>query len=462
MIKGEKHSFINCFITVEYNQSSILICLSNLREYSMSSAIEKIYAREILDSRGNPTVEVDVTIQKNIMGRAAVPSGASTGEHEAIELRDNNEKRYLGKGVRLAINHINTTIADALKGIDVTKQIEIDQLMINLDGTENKSNLGANAILGVSMAVAHTGALATQQPLYQYLGGRSANTLPVPMMNILNGGSHADNTVDIQEFMIFPFGANTFSEALQMGTEIFHHLKAVLKSKGMNTSVGDEGGFAPNLNSNEEALEVILEAIEKAGYKPGEDIYLALDVAASEIYSNGKYNLESEGRTLSSDEMVEYFASLANKYPIVSIEDGLHEDDWSGWSHLTKELGGKVQIVGDDLTVTNLKRLQRAIDENSMNSILIKLNQIGTVTETIQAVEMARNAGFGAVISHRSGETEDTTIADLSVAMGMGQIKTGSASRTDRICKYNQLLRIEEALGASAKFAGIDFLGKTN
>ena len=424
--------------------------------------IAKIQARQILDSRGNPTIEVEVFTDDGSFGRAAVPSGASTGVHEAMELRDNDKGVYMGKGVLKAVDNVNAILNDELNGGYIFDQNLIDRVMITLDDTENKAKLGANTILGVSLAVAKAGAQASGLPLYKYIGGINANTLPVPMMNILNGGSHADNTVDIQEFMIFPFGANTFSEALQMGTEIFHHLKAVLKSKGMNTSVGDEGGFAPNLNSNEEALEVILEAIEKAGYKPGEDIYLALDVAASEIYSNGKYNLESEGRTLSSDEMVEYFASLANKYPIVSIEDGLHEDDWSGWSHLTKELGGKVQIVGDDLTVTNLKRLQRAIDENSMNSILIKLNQIGTVTETIQAVEMARNAGFGAVISHRSGETEDTTIADLSVAMGMGQIKTGSASRTDRICKYNQLLRIEEALGASAKFAGIDFLGKTN
>lgn len=427
----------------------------------MNSAIEKIHAREILDSRGNPTVEVDIILKNGTMGRAAVPSGASTGDHEAIELRDKDNTRFLGKGVLSAVNHINTTIADALKGMDVTKQVEIDQLMINLDDTHNKSNLGANALLGVSMAAAHTGAKATGKPLYQYLGGDSAKTLPVPMMNIINGGSHADNTVDIQEFMVFPFGATTFSEALRMGTEIFHHLKSVLKSKGMNTAVGDEGGFAPNLSSNEEAVEVILEAIEKAGYKAGQDIYLALDVAASEIYDNGKYNLDSEGRSLSSNEMVDYLGSLIKKYPIVSIEDGLHEDDWDGWKHMTAELGSTIQIVGDDLTVTNITRLQRAIDENSMNSILIKLNQIGTVTETIQAVEMARNSGFGAVISHRSGETEDTTIADLSVAMGMGQIKTGSASRTDRICKYNQLLRIEEELGSDATLANIGVLGKS-
>ncbi|MBH83016.1 MAG: phosphopyruvate hydratase [Candidatus Marinimicrobia bacterium] len=427
----------------------------------MNSAIEKIYAREILDSRGNPTVEVDVSVQCGIMGRAAVPSGASTGDHEAIELRDGDETRYLGKGVRNVVNHINTTIADALKGFDATKQIDVDHLMIDLDGTENKSNLGANALLGVSMAVARTGAKLAEKSLFRHLGGDDATLLPVPMMNILNGGSHADNSVDIQEFMVVPFGASTFSEALRMGTEIFHHLKSVLKSKDMTTSVGDEGGFAPNLNSNEEALEVILEAIEKAGLKPGMDIYLALDVAASELYKNNTYNLYSEGRQLKSEEMVDYLGSLAEQYPILSIEDGLHEDDWAGWNHCTDKLGSKIQIVGDDLTVTNIKRLQRAIDDKSMNAILIKLNQIGTVTETIQTVEMARNAGFGAIISHRSGETEDTTIADLAVAMGMGQIKTGSASRTDRVCKYNQLLRIEEELGINAKFANMSVLGRS-
>ena len=427
----------------------------------MNSAIEKIYAREILDSRGNPTVEVDVSVQCGIMGRAAVPSGASTGDHEAIELRDGDETRYLGKGVRNVVNHINTTIADALKGFDATKQIDVDHLMIDLDGTENKSNLGANALLGVSMAVARTGAKLAEKSLFRHLGGDDATLLPVPMMNILNGGSHADNSVDIQEFMVVPFGASTFSEALRMGTEVFHHLKLVLKSKDMTTSVGDEGGFAPNLNSNEEALEVILEAIEKAGLKPGMDIYLALDVAASELYKNNTYNLYSEGRQLKSEEMVDYLGSLAEQYPIISIEDGLHEDDWDGWNYCTDKLGSKIQIVGDDLTVTNIKRLQRAIDDKSMNAILIKLNQIGTVTETIQTVEMARNAGFGAIISHRSGETEDTTIADLAVAMGMGQIKTGSASRTDRVCKYNQLLRIDEELGIRAKFANMSVLGRS-
>ena len=427
----------------------------------MNSAIEKIYAREILDSRGNPTVEVDVLVQCGIMGRAAVPSGASTGDHEAIELRDGDETRYLGKGVRNVVNHINTTIADALKGFDATKQIDVDYLMIDLDGTENKSNLGANALLGVSMAVARTGAKLAEKSLFRHLGGDDATLMPVPMMNILNGGSHADNSVDIQEFMVVPFGASTFSDALRMGTEVFHHLKSVLKSKEMITSIGDEGGFAPDLNSNEEALEIILEAIEQAGLKPGMDIYLALDVAANELYKNNTYNLYSEGRQLNSEGMVEYLGSLSEQYPIISIEDGLHEDDWTGWNYCTDKLGSKIQIVGDDLTVTNIKRLQRAIDDKSMNAILIKLNQIGTVTETIQTVKLARNAGFGAIISHRSGETEDTTIADLSVAMGMGQIKTGSASRTDRVCKYNQLLRIEEELGINAKFADMSVLGRS-
>ena len=427
----------------------------------MNSAIEKISAREILDSRGNPTVEVDVLVQCGIMGRAAVPSGASTGDHEAIELRDGDETRYLGKGVRNVVNHINTTIADALKGFDATKQIDVDYLMIDLDGTENKSNLGANALLGVSMAVARTGAKMAEKSLFRHLGGDDATLMPVPMMNILNGGSHADNSVDIQEFMVVPFGASTFSDALRMGTEVFHHLKSVLKSKEMITSIGDEGGFAPDLNSNEEALEVILEAIEQAGLKPGMDIYLALDVAANELYKNNTYNLYSEGRQLNSEGMVEYLGSLSEQYPIISIEDGLHEDDWTGWNYCTDKLGSKIQIVGDDLTVTNIKRLQRAIDDKSMNAILIKLNQIGTVTETIQTVQLARNAGFGAIISHRSGETEDTTIADLAVAMGMGQIKTGSASRTDRVCKYNQLLRIEEELGINAKFADMSVLGRS-
>jgi len=425
----------------------------------LNSAIEKIYAREILDSRGNPTIEVDVITRSGHHGRSSVPSGASTGEYEAIELRDMDEKRYLGKGVRKAVNNINTTIGEALNGLNVIEQTEIDKLMIKLDGTENKSNLGANALLGVSMAVAHTGSKVSDMPLYSYIGNNNSNLLPMPMMNILNGGSHANNSVDIQEFMIIPFGANTFSEALQMGTEIFHHLKSVLISKSMTTAVGDEGGFAPDLSSNDEAIEVILESIIKTGLKPGSDIFIALDVAASELFEDNCYNLISENKKLETDEMIEYLSNLVNNYPIISIEDGLHEDDWAGWSKLTSQIGENVQIVGDDLTVTNKLRLKQAIDENSINAILIKLNQIGTVTETIQAIEMARDAGLGAIISHRSGETEDTTIADLSVAMGMGQIKTGSTSRTDRICKYNQLLRIEDELGMNAKLANKTNLG---
>ena len=425
----------------------------------MNSIIEKIYAREILDSRGNPTIEVDVITKSGVMGRAAVPSGASTGGHEALELRDGDNSRYLGKGVRNAINNVNTIISVTLKGCDVTQQSENDNLMIALDGTENKSRLGANAILGVSMAIAHAGAKVKNQPLYSYLGKDNDHILPVPMMNILNGGSHADNLVDIQEFMIMPFGADSFSEALQMGTEIFHHLKSVLKSKEMTTAVGDEGGFAPDLKSNEEAIDVILESISKAGLSTGKDIMLALDVAASELFENNIYNLYSENKKLESTEMVNYLNDLVKKYPIISIEDGLHEDDWGGWKQLTKALGQQVQIVGDDLTVTNISRLKHAIEEHSINAILIKLNQIGTVTETIQAIEMAKKANLGAIISHRSGETEDTTIADLAVGMGMGQIKTGSISRTDRTCKYNQLLRIEEELGKTAKIANLSYLG---
>ena len=426
----------------------------------MNSAIQKIHAREILDSRGNPTVEVDVITLDGIVGRSAVPSGASTGEHEAIELRDLKKDRYLGKGVRNAVKNINITIAEALNGANVLDQENIDNHLIKLDGTENKSNLGANALLGVSMSVAHAAAKTENKSLFHYLGGDDATIMPVPMMNILNGGSHADNSVDIQEFMVVPYGASKFSEALQMGTEIFHHLKLVLRKRNLTTSVGDEGGFAPNLESNQEALDIILKAIELAGYRPGEDIYISLDVAASELYEQNKYHLYSEGKKLNSKEMTSYLSSLVKQYPIISIEDGLNEDDWAGWTHLTKKLGSQIQIVGDDLTVTNIKRLKRAIDEKSMNAILIKLNQIGTVTETIEAVKMAKIAGFGAIISHRSGETEDTTIADLAVAMGMGQIKTGSASRTDRICKYNQLLRIEEELGVKANLADISFLGQ--
>jgi len=424
----------------------------------MSSSIEKIYARQILDSRGNPTVEVDAFLKSGIMGRASVPSGASTGEHEAIELRDGNKNLFLGKSVLKAVKNINTKIANVLNNQDALNQKNIDEILINLDGTENKSVLGANSILGASMAIAHAAAKYKKMPLYRSIGSENSNLMPMPMMNIINGGSHADNSVDIQEFMIMPFGARNFSEALQMGTEIFHHLKDVLKKKGMATSVGDEGGFAPNLKSNEEALEVIDKAILKSGLQSGKDVFFALDVAASELFNNNKYHLSSEGKSLTSEEMVQYLISLTQNYPIISIEDGLDENDWKGWTNLTKELGNKVQIVGDDLTVTNINRLKKAIDEKSMNAILIKLNQIGTVSETLQAINMAKKSNFGAIISHRSGETEDTTIADLSVAMGMGQIKTGSASRTDRVCKYNQLLRIEEELGSNAKLAGIEIL----
>ena len=427
----------------------------------LHSAIKNIHAREILDSRGNPTVEVDVHLNSGIVGRAAVPSGVSTGEYEAIELRDNDPSRYLGKGVHRAVENINTELASALRGLDTTNQEQLDQIMINLDGTENKSRLGANAILGISLAAARAGATLLGKPLYSHLRRGDAITIPAPMMNILNGGSHADNTIDIQEFMVFPLGADTFSEALRMGTEVFHNLRTVLKSKGLNTSVGDEGGFAPDLSSNEEAIEIILEAIDLSGYKAGDDIFLAIDVAASEFFDGNLYRLDSEGRALSSEEMITYFCQLVNKYPIVSIEDGLDQNDWKGWAKLNFELGKRVQIVGDDLTVTNLKRLQRSIDEKSMNTILIKPNQIGTITETIQAVELANKAGYAVVISHRSGETEDTIIADFAVAMGMGQIKTGSASRTDRVCKYNRLLRIEEVLGNVSHFATINVLGKS-
>ena len=423
------------------------------------AAITRVQAREILDSRGNPTVEVDVYLSDESFGRAAVPSGASTGEHEAVELRDGDQDRFLGKGALNAVRNVNQQIAPIVKGYNALDQKTLDKCMIDLDGTPNKSNLGANAILGVSMAVSRAAAASQNLPLYRHLNS-DARLLPVPMLNIINGGSHADNNVDIQEFMIFPIGADSFSHALRMGAEIFHYLKKVLSSKGLNTSVGDEGGFAPNLSSNEEAIEIILEAVEKSDYSIGKDISLALDAAASEFYIDGAYRLESENRTLTSDEMVEYFEGLTKKYPIISIEDGLAENDWEGWKVFNGELGSKIQIVGDDLTVTNIPRLQRAIDEQSMNAILIKLNQIGTVTETVEAVELARETEFGVIISHRSGETEDTFIADFAVAMGMGQIKTGSASRTDRICKYNQLLRIEEELGTSAKFPGRKVLGQ--
>ena len=419
------------------------------------SLIVEIYAREVLDSRGNPTVEVEVTTENGIVGTAIVPSGASTGIHEAVELRDGDKARYLGKGTLNAVNNVNEKIADELIGFDVFDQIGIDSALIQIDGTDNKSNLGANAILGVSMAVARAASIESDTPLYEYIGGVNAKTLPVPMMNILNGGEHADNNVDIQEFMVMPAGAVSFKEALRMGTEVFHNLKTVLKSKGYNTAVGDEGGFAPNLNSNEEALQTIMEAIEKAGYVPGKDIFLALDVASSEMYENGKYNFKGEGKVYTSEELVNYYSNLVNKYPIISIEDGLSEDDWDGWKLLTEKLGNKVQLVGDDLFVTNYSRLNLGINKGIANSILIKLNQIGTITETLDAIELAKTNGYTCVISHRSGETEDTTIADLAVAVNSGQIKTGSASRTDRICKYNQLLRIEDRLGENSKFLGL-------
>ncbi len=423
------------------------------------SFISQIHARQILDSRGNPTVEVDVITQNGVLGRAAVPSGASTGKHEAVELRDGDKNVYMGKGVLKAVQNINTVIFEELQGAYVLDQTAIDNALIALDGTDNKGNLGANAILGVSLAVARAAAEETGIPLYNYIGGVNANLLPIPMMNILNGGSHADNKIDIQEFMVMPVGATCFSEGLRMGAEIFHNLKAVLKSKGHSTNVGDEGGFAPNLGSNEEAIETILIAIEKAGYKPGKDIYIALDAAASEFYNSDKklYEFESTGDKRTSDEMVDYWKSWVNKYPILSIEDGLAEDDWSGWANLTKAVGQKIQIVGDDLFVTNTKRLAQGIKDKSANSILIKVNQIGSLTETINAVDMANRASFTSVMSHRSGETEDNFIADLAVALNTGQIKTGSASRSDRMAKYNQLLRIEEALGASARYLGKDF-----
>ncbi|WP_027965437.1 phosphopyruvate hydratase [Halalkalibacillus halophilus] len=413
-----------------------------------------LYAREVLDSRGNPTIEVEVATEGGAFGTALVPSGASTGEYEAVELRDGDSSRYLGKGVQTAVENVNEIIAPELLGYDVTEQLLIDQLLIELDGTENKAKLGANAILGVSMAVAHAAADFQGEPLYKYLGGFSAHTLPTPMMNILNGGEHADNNVDIQEFMIMPVGAPTFKEAVRQGAEIFHALKKVLGSKGYNTAVGDEGGFAPNLKSNEEALETIVEAVEKAGYKIGEDIKLAMDVAASEIYVDGKYELKGEGVTRTAEEMVDWYESLVNKFPIVSIEDGLDENDWKGFKLLTERIGDRVQLVGDDLFVTNTKKLERGIKEGIGNSILIKVNQIGTLTETFEAIEMAKRAGYTAVISHRSGETEDATIADIAVATNAGQIKTGAPSRTDRVAKYNQLLRIEDYLETTATYAG--------
>ncbi len=423
------------------------------------SYIAKIIGRQILDSRGNPTVEVDVITTNGIVGRAAVPSGASTGIHEAMELRDNDKSIYVGKGVLNAVKNVNTILNDELHGFDIFDQKGLDRLMISLDGTENKSNLGANAILGVSLAVSKAAAQESGLSLYKYIGGVGAVTMPVPMMNILNGGSHADNLIDIQEFMVMPFGASSFSEGLRWGTEVFHTLKGVLKAKGMSTNVGDEGGFAPNLASNEEAIQVVLEAIEKAGFKPGVDMHIALDAASSEFYNKekGLYIFESTGDQMTSSQMVDFWKDWTNKYPIASIEDGLDEDDWDGWKLATQELGDKVQLVGDDLFVTNTKRLARGINEGIANSILVKVNQIGSLSETIEAVQMATKNSYTSVMSHRSGETEDSTIADLAVALNTGQIKTGSASRSDRMAKYNQLLRIEEELGENAIYPGTDF-----
>ncbi len=418
--------------------------------------IQEIHAREILDSRGNPTVEADVYLASGVIGRAAVPSGASTGEHEAMELRDGDSEHYAGKGVLKAVQNIESAIAPALDGMDASDQRLIDGTMIELDGTPNKGQLGANAILAVSMACARASALALKMPLYRYIGGVNANVLPVPMMNIVNGGAHADNNVDFQEFMVMPVGAESFSDALRWGTEVFHVLKSVLKKRGYNTSVGDEGGFAPSLKSNVEAIELILEAIQQAGYTPGEEIAIALDPAVSELYSDGKYVFKKSDKSVkSSEQMVRFWSDWAARYPIVSLEDALAEDDWEGWKMLTREIGDRIQLVGDDLFVTNTERLARGIDEGCANSILIKVNQIGTVTETLEAIDLARRNGYTAIISHRSGETEDTFIADLAVGSGMGQIKTGSASRTDRIAKYNQLLRIEEELGRGAGFLGL-------
>jgi enolase len=422
--------------------------------------ISQVIGREILDSRGNPTVEAEVVLDNGVMGRAAAPSGASTGEREAIELRDGDKNRYLGKGVLKAVGHINNELAALASGHDCNDQRGLDQAMIELDGTDNKSNLGANALLAVSLANAQAAALNAGQPLYRFLGGESANLLPVPMMNIINGGAHADNSVDMQEFMILPVGAPSFSEALRYGTEVFHALKAVLAARGMNTAVGDEGGFAPDLSSNEEAIEIILQAIDKAGYRAGEDIYLGLDVASSEFYESGKYQLASEGRSFDAAGFADYLAGWVDQYPIISIEDGMDESDWDGWAILTEQLGERIQLVGDDLFVTNTRILSRGIEQGVANSILIKFNQIGTLTETLNAISMAHDAGYTTVISHRSGETEDVTIADLAVATGAGQIKTGSLSRSDRVAKYNQLLRIESMLGAAARYPGKSAFGK--
>jgi len=418
--------------------------------------ISKIYAREIIDSRGNPTVEVDVVLEDGTIGRAAVPSGASTGMYEAVELRDGDKGRYHGKGVLKAVENVNNVIAPEIAGMEALDQVGVDHTMLEIDGTSNKEKMGANAILGVSMAVAKAAAASLRMPLYRYLGGFNAKQMPVPMMNIINGGKHADNNVDIQEFMVMAVGAESFAQALRMCAEVYHGLKVVLKTRGLNTAIGDEGGFAPNLASNEQAIEVIIEAIEKAGYQPGEQIAIALDVASTEIYQAGKYNLEGEGVVKTAAEMVDYYAHLVEKYPVISIEDGMAEDDWEGWALLTKRLGGKIQLVGDDLFVTNTERLSRGITAGVANSILVKVNQIGTLTETFDAIEMAKRAGYTCVISHRSGETEDATIADIAVAVNAGQIKTGAPARTDRVAKYNQLLRIEEQLGNNAKYIGND------
>ncbi|MBD2767286.1 phosphopyruvate hydratase [Hymenobacter sp. BT664] len=419
------------------------------------SFISQIHARQIFDSRGNPTVEVDVTLDSGVMGRAAVPSGASTGKHEAVELRDEEPGQYMGKGVLKAVENVNSRIAEELVGFSVYEQALIDKIMLEMDGTPNKASLGANAILGVSLAAARAAALDANMPLYRYVGGVGASTMPVPMMNILNGGSHADNSIDFQEFMIMPVGASSFTEAMRWGSEIFHTLKGVLKKQGLSTNVGDEGGFAPNIKSNEEAIKVVLQAIEVAGYRPGEDVMIAMDAAVSEFYSDGMYHFKkSTGDKLTSSQMADYWVDWVNKYPIISIEDGMDEDDWAGWKLHTESLGNKIQLVGDDLFVTNVDRLQRGIDENIANAILIKVNQIGTLTETIAAVNLGRRNGYKSIMSHRSGETEDSTIADLAVALNTGQIKTGSASRSDRMAKYNQLLRIEEELGEVAYFPG--------
>ena len=422
------------------------------------STIQSVHARQILDSRGNPTVEVDIRTENGYLGRAAVPSGASTGKHEAVELRDDDKSVYVGKGVLKAVENVNDIIFPELIGCSVFEQNLIDKIMLELDGTPNKSKLGANAILGVSLAVAKAAAQEAGLPLYRYIGGVNANTLPVPMMNILNGGSHADNSIDFQEFMILPAKADTFSESLRMGVEVFHTLKTVLKSKGYSTNVGDEGGFAPNIKSNEEAIEIVIQAIEKAGYKPGEDIFIAMDAAVSEFYENGLYHFKkSDGRKLTSDEMADYWAQWVAKYPIISIEDGMDEDDWTGWKRLTESVGSKCQLVGDDLFVTNVTRLQQGIESQIANAILVKVNQIGSLTETIDTVNLAKRNSYKTIMSHRSGETEDSTIADLAVALNTGQIKTGSASRSDRMAKYNQLIRIEEELGESAYFPGLKF-----